>query len=569
LIESNRRSLEGAVEKCDEDSFVRPDGTTEWIRWETRPWHDASGSIGGIIIFTEVITHRKQGDAALRASDERMRFALENAEVGIWDYDFSTGIAQWSATLEAQFGLVPGSFPRAYENAIACIHPGDREYVIGTIRHAMETGADFSLECRALWVDGSHRWLSGAGRIQLDAKGKPLRGVGISVDVTERHSLEEQSQQAQKMEAIGRLAGGVAHDFNNLLTVILGYCDILLAEFEPKDVRRSEITEIRNAGARASSLTRQLLAFSRREIIELQTLDLNRIATEMQSMLSRLIGENVSIVLALGAAQPTIRADSSQIEQVVMNLAVNGRDAMPDGGTIRIETANVVLDEPYARLHPMAKPGSYVALIVSDSGMGMTQETKARLFEPFFTTKDIGKGTGLGMATVYGIVARCGGSIDVATEPGTGTTFTVYFPSAQWSEGVAHLPKRITRAAGATATVLLVEDEDGLREVARRLLQRLGYVVLVAANASDAIRLFDEHASIDVVLTDVIMPGTSGLELIRRLIEKRPSLKVIYMSGYTEDAIVEDGVLKPGVSYLHKPFSLDSLGEKLRQVLEG
>jgi two-component system cell cycle sensor histidine kinase/response regulator CckA len=335
----------------------------------------------------------------------------------------------WSEALEAHYGLQPGTFGGTFEAFIERIHSDDRASVLETVGKAMKAGADFSVQNRSIWPDGTVRWLSGTGRILLGEHGEPVRGVGISQDVTERRTLEAQFQQAQKMEAVGRLAGGVAHDFNNLLTVILGFCELLMADGAPGDPRQADIAEIQKAGTRAAGLTRQLLAFSRKQIIEPTVLDLNLIATDMRSMLGRLIGEDVKIVLALRPDLAPVKADRGQVEQVVMNLAVNARDAMPKGGTFTIETANVELDEHYAKTHQNVKPGAYVALTVTDTGTGMTPEVQARLFEPFFTTKEVGKGTGLGLPIARAIVTeKHGGSLTFFSEIGRGTTFSVRLP---------------------------------------------------------------------------------------------------------------------------------------------
>jgi two-component system, cell cycle sensor histidine kinase and response regulator CckA len=539
------------------------------------PMRDPDGRYYGRVWYFRDVTERKEAEGALRherdrvrTAEARMRFALESADVGIWDMDYGTGALRWSEILEAQYGLQPGTFAGTFEAFVERIHPEDRESVLETMGKAMKSGTDFSVVNRTIRPDGTVRWLSGAGRVLLDEHGQPLRGVGISQDVTERRTLEEQYQQAQKMEAVGRLAGGVAHDFNNLLTVILGYCELLLADCQPGDPHQEDIAEIQRAGARASGLTRQLLAFSRKQIIEPTVLDLNAIATDMQAMLGRLIGEDVNVVLVLGPDLAPVKADRGQVEQVLMNLAVNARDAMPKGGTLTIETANVELDERYAKTHATVTPGPYVALTVTDTGTGMTPEVQARLFEPFFTTKEIGKGTGLGMATVYGIVARSGGSVGVYSEIGKGSSFKVYFPRVETADMVMEAPRPVAPVPVGMQTVLVVEDEDGLRELARKLLLRQGYTVLVAANADEALRLVAANASIDVLLTDVVMPGASGPELTRQLVEQRPALRVIYMSGYTEDAIVQRGVLKPGIAFLNKPFTSETLGAKIREVLE-
>jgi two-component system, cell cycle sensor histidine kinase and response regulator CckA len=521
------------------------------------------------LVVAQDITERKRAVDTLRAAEERTRFALQNANVGIWDMDYTTGVLRWSEVLEHQYGLQPGTFCGTFHEFIERVHPDDRASVLETIENAMKSGGDFSVQNRSIAPDGTVRWLSGAGRVLLGEHGEPVRAVGISQDVTERRKLEAQFQQAQKMEAVGRLAGGVAHDFNNLTTVILGYCELLLPDFKAGDPHRADLEEIQNAGTRAAELTRQLLAFSRKQIIEPTLLDLNAVVSAMRAMLGRLIGEDVTVVVDPAPDLAPLKADRGQVEQVVMNLAVNARDAMPKGGTLTITTANVELDEDYAATHAGVMPGSYVALTVTDTGTGMTPEVQARLFEPFFTTKEVGKGTGLGLATVHGIAAQSGGSVGVYSELGKGTSVHVYFPQADAAEIAASTKLPVNRRRSAEETVLVVEDAQGLRELTRRLLQRQGYTVLVASNAEEALRLFEDHASIDLLLTDVVMPGASGPELVEQLVERRPALKVIYMSGYTEEAIVQHGVLKPGIAFLYKPFTADTLERKLREVLDG
>ena len=522
---------------------------------------------GNLLEMIRDVSERNSAVEALRTAEERMRFALQNAEVGIWDMDHATGVIRWSETLEAQYGVPVGTFGGTFENFVERVHPDDRESVLETIEKARAGGGDFSILNRTIRSDGKIRWLSSTGRILLGEHGEPARSVGISLDVTERRTLEAQYQQAQKMEAIGHLAGGVAHDFNNLLTAILGYCELLLSEVDPADPRHADIGEIHKAGTRAAGLTRQLLAFSRRQIIEPTQLDLNVVVTEVREMLDRLIEENIEVILHLGPTLAPVQADRGQIEQIVMNLAVNARDAMPGGGTLTIETANAELDEHDATTHFSVKPGAYVALTVSDTGTGMTPEVQARLFEPFYTTKEVGKGTGLGLATIHGIVTRSGGSARVISEVGKGSSFTVYLPRADAGEPVETAPLPVVRPRGGGETVLVVDDAAELLELTSRLLERQGYKILAASNANEALQLFEQHEVIDVILTDVVMPGASGPDLISQLIQRRPTLKVIYMSGYTEEAIVHHGVLNPGIAFLHKPFSSDALGQKLREVL--
>ena len=551
----------------NENAILTKSGEERVIEWCNTLLRDDGGHVIGSFSSGTDITRRYQATEALRTAEERMRFALEAASVGIWDMDYTTGVLRWSAILESQYGLQPGTFNGTLDAFLTHVHPQDRDALRQTMAAAKRSGADFSLLHRAIWPDGTVRWLSGGGRVHLGPDGEPVRAVGITMDVTERRALEEQYQQAQKMEAVGRLASGVAHDFNNLLTVILGYCELLLTGLDPADPREADIVEIQKAGTSAAVLTRQLLAFSRKQIIEPTLLDLNLIVANMRAMLGRLIGEDVKIVMALASEGTRVKADRGQIEQIVVNLAVNARDAMPRGGTLTIETANVELDEHAAKANLSLKPGPYVVLTVTDTGTGLTPEARARLFEPFFTTKEPDKGTGLGLATVHGIATRSGGSVEVSSDVGRGASFKVYLPQVDAAEFVNE-PPPVARPRTGTQTILVVDDDEGLRMLAQRLLQRQGYTVLLAGNADEALRVFERHASIDVLLTDVIMPGASGPELTRQLIERRPMLTVVYMSGYTEDAIARHGVLNPGVAFLHKPFTSETLCAKIREALD-
>jgi CheY-like chemotaxis protein len=370
------------------------------------------------------------------------------------------------------------------------------------------------------------------------------------------------------MEAIGRLAGGVAHDFNNLLTVILGFGELMLGDLKPGDPVRDAVEEVCKAGQRAAGLTRQLLMFSRQQVIEPKVLDLNDVLTGMHKMLRRILGEDVETISLSNPSLGRVRVDPSSIEQVVMNLAVNARDAMPTGGKLTIETANVVLDEHYALSHLPAKAGPYVMLAVSDTGTGMDRETQARIFEPFFTTKELGKGTGLGLSTVFGIVQQSGGNIWVYSEPGKGTTFKVYLPRVDAEVDVVR-PQVGSAALRGTETILLVEDEEQVRAVVLNILRRQGYRVIPAQNGGEALLLCEKHSgAIDLLLTDVVMPRMSGPELAKRLAMTRPEMKVLCMSGYTDDSIVRHGVLEGHVAFLQKPITPASLARKVREVLD-
>ena len=409
--------------------------------------------------------------------------------------------------------------------------------------------------------------LSGRAATELDEADQALEI--IAEDITERRALEDQFRQAQKMEAVGRLAGGVAHDFNNLLMVVSGYTEVLMEALDQNDPLLVKVQAIQQAADRATTLTRQLLAFSRKQLLELKVVDVNSIVADMERLLRPLIGENIDLTTKLTPNVGHTRADAGQLEQVIMNLVVNAKDAMPDGGRILIQTSEADPDTA-RREHSLIEPGTYILLSVSDTGAGMDRETQSRIFEPFFTTKEKGKGTGLGLSTVYGIVKQGGGYIFAQSEPGCGTTFRIYLPRVADPADSPRVDKHAQAAAGGSETVLLVEDEESVRELVRETLKTRGYTVIEASDGIAGMRVSEEYqGNLEILITDVVMPGMSGRELAKRVAAARPNIRVLYLSGYTEDAIIHEGALEPGTGFLQKPFTLQVLARKVREVLQG
>ncbi len=450
---------------------------------------------------------------------------------------------------------------------VSAIHPNEMPEMRTFAQSVFERGRGWTNELTCLTKAG--QILSAEISASLThIAGRPCI-IALVRDITERRQLEERLRQAQKMEAVGQLAGGIAHDFNNLLQVIAGYSELLLARLVPGDPLRAEIEMIKKAGDRAASLTRQLLAFGRRQVLAPKVLDLNTVVSDMGQMLRGLIGEDIDLVTALRPGLGRVKADPGQIEQVILNLAANARDAMPGGGKLTIETGNVDLDEVCARQCPDARPGPYVALVISDTGCGMNAETRAHLFEPFFTTKRQGQGTGLGLATVYGIVTQSGGCVSVSSEPGRGSTFRVYLPRVEEAVEAGQPDRCLVGLPQDTEVVLLVDDEEMVRSLVRAILQKDGYTVLEAASGAEALQVSERHEGpIHLMVTDVMMPQMNGRELAERLTPLRPSMKVLYMSGYTEDEVIRQGVLETDMAFLQKPFAPNDLVHKVHEMLD-
>ena len=513
---------------------------------------------------------RKRAEATLRVTQERLRQVTAS----------STAVLYATAVTGETFRptWVTENITRimGYDPAEALgptwwtdhLHSEDRDPVLAAVPSILSRD-HLAFEYRFRHKDGSYHWIHDEARLTRDSAGRPVEVFGSWVDITERKALEMQLLQAQKMEAVGLLAGGVAHDFNNVLTAIGGYAELVREDLPGEDARRHDVEEILRATERAATLTRQLLAFSRRQVLAPRVLDLNGVVAGVDNMLRRLIGADVELRTALAPELGAVRADPGQLEQVIMNLVVNARDAMPRGGKLTLETANAELDESYALEHPAVVAGPYVMLAVSDSGVGMDAATQARVFEPFFTTKEKGKGTGLGLATVYGIVKQSGGNIWLYSEPGRGTTFKIYLPRVdQPPEQPAAAPAPRAAPRGSE-TVLLVEDDEAVRALARKMLAAHGYTVLAAASGAEALKLAADHTGpIHLLVTDVVLPGMSGRELATRFQSVRPGLKVLYTSGYTDDAVVHHGVLDPGIAFLQKPFTSGTLARKVRETLD-
>lgn len=530
------------------------------------PVRDATGTLRGCVHVVRDVTEKKKAEQAIIESERKYRELVENTTYGVFRTTPEGQFLDVNSALVHMLGYA-GKEEVLALNLTTDVYrrPSDREVILQQYRDGMAHHVE---DLNWMRKDGSTIRVRTNGRAGRNQAGKIEYYEAIVEDMTARRMLEAELRQAQKMEAVGRLAGGVAHDFNNLLAVILGNVDLLLERCESPDKLRHRIEQIRTAAGRAAELTQRLLSFSRKQVLEETVFDLSAVVKETAKLLKRVLPEDIRLVTKLSPSPVRIRADQSQVEQTLMNLAVNARDAMPSGGSLVIETFDTEVDQTYASKHSPVVPGKYVMLTLSDTGVGMDEATRNRIFEPFFTTKEPGKGTGLGLAMVYGFMQQSRGFIHVYSEVGKGTTFKIYFPLVL----AAEKPARVDAPAavvGGTETILVAEDEEPLRELAGEVLQSLGYTVLSAGSGADALQLAGQFSSrIDLLLTDVIMPGMSGRDLAERLISLRPGISVVYMSGYTSEVIMQRDLLAPQAAFVRKPFTREEIARKIRQVLD-
>jgi PAS domain S-box-containing protein len=559
--EMHRRVMAGGSGTL-EFEIIGLKGGRRWLETHAVPLRGADGEATGLLGITRDITERRQADDELRRSETRYRSLVRGALYGIYRSTIDGRLLEANPALVAMLGYESEEELIGIDWAHQVYRdPEERERLVQEYRDASQIdGAE------AHWKkkDGTPINVRLSGRVMRNPVGSPVGYEMMVEDITAQRALEEQFRQAQKMEAVGQLAGGVAHDFNNLLTAILGSADLLLMDLPQEDPRREDLIAIRDAGERAATLTRQLLAFSRRQVLQPRVIGLNQVVAGIGKLLPRIIGEDIQLDLTLAPDLWSVSADPGQIEQVILNLAVNARDAMPDGGRLTIATTNSVLDALFAARNPIVQPGSYVRLSVTDTGQGMDEETLARVFEPFFTTKGPGKGTGLGLATVYGIVKQSGGYIFVRSRPAEGAIFDVYLPAVPPSAEEHAAAPPVASAGQGSETILLAEDDAAVRSLARRALEQYGYHVLEAVNGREALDIIRRHrGEIALLLTDIVMPEMGGRRSAEHILQTRPDIKVLYMSGYA-------GADRPdGRALVQKPFTPESLARKVREVLDG
>jgi two-component system cell cycle sensor histidine kinase/response regulator CckA len=558
-----------------EHRVVWPDGSIHILASRGKVYRDKNG---GALHMTGVcwdITEHKKAEEALRKSKERLDISQKVGKIGSFEWDIKAKRGVWSEELEALYGLQPGQYSGRYRDWEKLIHPEDLPTVLEDLNRSVKEG-EFISEWRIILPNGNVRWLNARAKLFYDKAGNPLRIVGVNMDITEhkqaeaeRRILEEQLLQSQKMESIGRLAGGVAHDFNNLLTAILGYSQLLQRRVGANDVLQTEISEVIKAAQRAENLTRQLLAFSRKQTLQPKVLDINYVITDLHKMLSRLIGEDIDLIMNLKPDLWRVKVDPGQIEQVIVNLVINARDAMPMGGKLSIATNHVTVEDNNTFKESGITRGNYIRVAIKDTGCGMDSNIKAHIFEPFFTTKESGKGTGLGLATVYGVVKQSGGHITVHSKVNHGTTFYIYLPSVEQRAETAPDTENTDSPLPGSETILLAEDDQFVRTLSARVLRDQGYTVIETTNGEDALKLVRENVDqvIHLLMTDMIMPRMGGKQLSEEIKRLRPDMKIIYTSGYVDTSLLDYGVLDADIPFLQKPFTPLTLARTVHEAL--
>lgn len=566
-----RTLMSGESDRYDiEKRFIRRDGRVVWGRLTVSLVHQSGKAAPLAVAMVEDITSRKLAVEALRESRGMLEKAQRVGQIGSWVSEVGSPKVDWSDETCRIFGFLPGEFDGRLETFFSMIPAEDREIVKVSAAAAVNGGRPYDLEHRIIRRDGQLRWVHEQADVERDAQGRPVRMIGVVREITERKVLEEQFRQSQKMEAVGQLAGGVAHDFNNLLTIIQGNASLLGMSASEGGETRDLANQIAAAAERAAGLTRQLLLFSRKQVMQPVDIDLNRIVGNMTKMLQRILGEDIVLLAEYAPNLPLIHADAGMIEQVLMNLAVNSRDAMPGGGRLTITTGLRAVSSEQAQQNPETAAGRFVSLSVSDTGSGIPAEVLPHIFEPFFTTKEAGKGTGLGLATAYGIIKQHHGWIEVASDAARGTLFHICLPAIEGGNVEQPAPKTPAKLPRGTETILLVEDEAPLRTLATNLLQRCGYSVVPASSGKAALEMWDSQKdSVQLLLTDLIMPdGVNGRELGARLQSKKPSLKIVYTSGYSAELAGQGAPLVEGVNFLQKPYDLRKLAQTIRNSLD-
>jgi PAS domain S-box-containing protein len=544
--------------------LLRKDGSRFWGSISTTAVHDREGRLLGYARRLRDQTENRDVEEQLHRQQNALELALQAAGLGTWEYELANGESVMDARARTLFGIEPGE-PVSTTRWLDTIHPEDREAALEHWERALGEREGYSAEYRVVWPDASVHWIMSVGRFVTDPlTGSPLRFTGVVLDLTERRRTEAHLQESLRLEAVGRLAGGIAHDLNNMLAAILGFGDLLARSLEPDDPRAADVEQITQAATRSAGLTRQLLAFARREMTQPRALDVNGVVRHVQALLPPILGENIELELRLSPEVGTVLADARQVEQIVMNLVLNARDAMPQGGRVTIETATLDLSPGERELS-----GRFTMLSVTDSGHGMDAATLQRIWEPFFTTKPPGRGTGLGLASVYGSVKQSGGFVWAESEPGGGTTIQVYWPEVQVEPQPAAAPEPEVPLVGGTETILIVEDEELVLALGIRALRTFGYTCYGAHDGAEALRLFrDAGSSLDLVITDVVMPGMSGGALGAQISRLRPDLPVLYTSAFTDEDVIRRGMLGEGRPFLQKPFTPRELARAVREALD-